>query len=81
MRSTTLLVAAVLAVPLLSAAPAIAITGGTESTRPYSFAGSFQPAYPRPPRADGHGCGVEVLASTRTPRRSDRARAGRRKRP
>ncbi|PRY41357.1 trypsin-like serine protease [Umezawaea tangerina] len=62
MRSTTLLAVAVVAAPLLSATPALAITGGTESTRPYSFAGSFQPAYPRPSRADGHGCGVEVLA-------------------
>jgi len=62
MRSTPLLATAVLAASLLSATPALAVTGGTESTLAYSFAGSFQPSYPRPPRADGHGCGVEVLA-------------------
>lgn len=47
---------------LLAALPAQAIVGGTESTRAYSFMGSFQPSYPAPPRPDGHGCGVEVLA-------------------
>ncbi|MCS7482625.1 trypsin-like serine protease [Umezawaea endophytica] len=62
MRSTPLLVVAVLAAPLLSAAPALAVVGGTESTSAYEFAGSFQPASPKPPRPDGHGCGVEVLA-------------------
>ncbi|MGW1209000.1 trypsin-like serine protease [Streptomyces sp. NPDC002499] len=46
----------------LAASPARAVVGGTESTRAYSFMGSFQPSYPAPPRADGHGCGVEVLA-------------------
>ncbi|WP_405560605.1 trypsin-like serine protease [Streptomyces sp. NBC_01180] len=45
-----------------AAQPAEAIVGGTESTHAYSFMGSFQPAYPMPPRSDGHGCGVEVLA-------------------
>ncbi|EOD65217.1 trypsin-like serine protease [Amycolatopsis vancoresmycina] len=52
----------VLAASLVLAAPAQAILGGTESTRAYSFMGSFQPSFPRPPRPDGHGCGVEVLA-------------------
>ncbi|MCO5973769.1 trypsin-like serine protease [Actinoallomurus soli] len=51
-----------LTAPLMAAFPAQAIVGGTESTRAYSFMGSFQPSFPRPPRADGHGCGVEVLA-------------------
>jgi hypothetical protein len=64
MRSRSLLIGAVLvaAAPLVLAAPAQAILGGTESARAYSFMGSFQPAFPRPPRPDGHGCGVEVLA-------------------
>ncbi|MFL1378775.1 MULTISPECIES: trypsin-like serine protease [unclassified Nocardiopsis] len=56
--------ALVLAAPLfpaLSAAPAQAVIGGAESTEAYSFMGSFQPAYPAPPRPDGHGCGVIVL--------------------
>ncbi|MEU6393655.1 serine protease [Streptomyces sp. NPDC046939] len=47
---------------LMAASPAQAILGGTESTHAYSFMGSFQPSYPAPPRPDGHGCGVEVLA-------------------
>jgi secreted trypsin-like serine protease len=47
---------------LMAASPAQAILGGTESTHAYSFMGSFQPSYPVPPRPDGHGCGVEVLA-------------------
>lgn len=46
----------------MAALPAQAIVGGTESTHAYSFMGSFQPSYPAPPRPDGHGCGVEVLA-------------------
>ncbi|MEU5265917.1 serine protease [Amycolatopsis sp. NPDC021455] len=60
MRSRSLLLAAVLA--LTVASPAEAIVGGTESARAYSFMGSFQPAFPAPPRPDKHGCGVEVLA-------------------
>ncbi|MEV0259956.1 trypsin-like serine protease [Streptomyces sp. NPDC050617] len=47
---------------MMAATPAQAIMGGTESTHAYSFMGSFQPAYPKSPRPDGHGCGVEVLA-------------------
>ncbi|GAB2579976.1 hypothetical protein GCM10027168_11010 [Streptomyces capparidis] len=47
---------------LMAASPAQAVLGGTESTHAYSFMGSFQPSYPAPPRPDGHGCGVEVLA-------------------
>ncbi|WP_128381475.1 trypsin-like serine protease [Streptomyces cavernae] len=47
---------------VMAALPAQGIVGGTESTRAYSFMGSFQPSYPAPPRSDGHGCGVEVLA-------------------
>ncbi|MBP2474523.1 hypothetical protein JOF53_003395 [Crossiella equi] len=64
MRSRSLLgvVVLALAAPVLGALPAQAIIGGTESTQAYSFMGSFQPAAPRPPRPDGHGCGVEVLA-------------------
>jgi secreted trypsin-like serine protease len=63
-RSLFLPVGAALALTttLISAYPAQAVVGGTESTQVYSFMGSFQPAYPAPPRADGHGCGVEVLA-------------------
>ncbi|MFE3828232.1 trypsin-like serine protease [Streptomyces sp. NPDC059092] len=64
MRSRSLLFGALLAVtaPLMAASPAQAVVGGTESTRAYSFMGSFQPSFPAPPRPDGHGCGVEVLA-------------------
>ncbi|MEU5926322.1 trypsin-like serine protease [Streptomyces antimycoticus] len=47
---------------LVPALPAQAIVGGTESTKAYSFTGSFQLSYPAPPRPDQHGCGVEVLA-------------------
>ncbi|MBK1789456.1 trypsin-like serine protease [Prauserella cavernicola] len=64
MRQRTLLLGVVLALTttLLAAVPAQAIVGGTESTRAYSFMGSFQPSFPAPPRDDQHGCGVEVLA-------------------
>ncbi len=65
MRKHSLLLGAAvlaLAAPLLSASPAQSVVGGTESAEPYSFMGSFQPAYPAPPRPDHHGCGVEVLA-------------------
>ncbi|XKK38948.1 hypothetical protein HFP72_31725 [Nocardiopsis sp. ARC36] len=64
MRRQLLLLGALcaLAVPLFTAVPAQAIVGGTESTRAYSFMGSFQPSYPAPPREDGHGCGVLLLA-------------------
>ncbi|MFJ4682612.1 trypsin-like serine protease [Streptomyces sp. NPDC088789] len=51
-----------LAAALLTPLPAQAVVGGTESTRAYSFMGSFQPSYPAAPRPDKHGCGVEVLA-------------------
>ncbi|MBB4688698.1 serine protease [Amycolatopsis jiangsuensis] len=64
MRKRSLVLAG-LCVPVLAAAgalPAQAIIGGHESNAAYSFMGSFQPDYPAPPRADGHGCGVEVLA-------------------
>lgn len=56
---------AVLCAPVLAvgaAVPAQAIIGGHDSSEAYPFMGSFQPEYPAPPRADGHGCGVEVLA-------------------
>ncbi|MFF0145230.1 secreted trypsin-like serine protease [Amycolatopsis sulphurea] len=56
---------AVLCAPVLAvgaAMPAQAIIGGHDSSEDYPFMGSFQPEYPAPPRADGHGCGVEVLA-------------------
>ncbi|WP_062429882.1 trypsin-like serine protease [Herbidospora daliensis] len=64
MRKRSLLFGAALVLaPFLSAvSPAQAIVGGHASPRAYSFMGSFQPAYPAPPRPDGHGCGVEVLA-------------------
>lgn len=64
MRRQLLLLGAAcaLAVPLFSAVPVQAIVGGTESTSTYSFMGSFQPSYPAPPREDGHGCGVLLLA-------------------
>lgn len=63
-HSLPLLVGVVLALTatVLGTTPASAVAGGTESTQAYSFMGSFQPAFPAPPRADGHGCGVEVLA-------------------
>ena len=47
---------------LVAPLSAQAVVGGTESTRAYSFMGSFQLSYPSPPRPDRHGCGVEVLA-------------------
>ncbi|MFI9455836.1 trypsin-like serine protease [Amycolatopsis sp. NPDC052450] len=66
MRRRSLLVAAgavlALAATFLTTHNAQAIVGGTKSAKAYSFMGSFQPSYPRPPRADGHGCGVELLA-------------------
>ncbi|MFI1018792.1 S1 family peptidase [Streptomyces sp. NPDC020965] len=64
MRSRSLLIGLVLALGTTTVATnqAQAIVGGTESTQAYSFMGSFQPAYPAPPRADSHGCGVVVLA-------------------
>ncbi|WP_020502233.1 trypsin-like serine protease [Sciscionella marina] len=64
MRKPRLLfgVAGALLVAVLSTAPALAIHGGAPAPHAYSFAGSFQPEYPAPPRADHHGCGVEVLA-------------------
>ncbi|GAA4621073.1 trypsin-like serine protease [Saccharopolyspora hordei] len=63
MRNRSLLLAAVLALaaPLVGAVPAQAVVGGTESTEPYPFMGSFQPSFPRSPHPDGHGCGVMVL--------------------
>ncbi|MFF5563983.1 trypsin-like serine protease [Streptomyces sp. NPDC012623] len=61
-RSPLLGAVLVLTVPLMAASPAQAIKGGTESSRAYSFMGSFQPSFPAPPRPDRHGCGVEVLA-------------------
>ncbi len=64
MRSRTLLAALVLAVTatVVTTAPAHAVVGGRPSTQSYEFMGSFQPDYPAPPRPDGHGCGVVVLA-------------------
>ena len=64
MRSHSLLLTVLFALisPLLTAVPAQAIVGGEESTRAYSFMGSFQPSYPAPPREDGHGCGVMLLS-------------------
>ncbi|MFD2417278.1 trypsin-like serine protease [Amycolatopsis pigmentata] len=64
MRKRSLLLSGVaaLAVSVMAAASAQAILGGAEATRSYSFMGSFQPSFPKPPRPDGHGCGVEVLA-------------------
>ncbi|MEU0840105.1 serine protease [Streptomyces sp. NPDC005962] len=51
-----------LAATLLAPSSAQAVLGGTESTRAYSFMGSFQPSYPASPHPDKHGCGVEVIA-------------------
>ncbi|MEU8820053.1 trypsin-like serine protease [Actinoplanes sp. NPDC048796] len=48
------------ALALSAAGPASAIRGGTEAARPYSFAGSLQ--RPESPRADGHVCGVTLIA-------------------
>jgi len=64
LRSRSLLVGVVLALVavLMGALPAQAVLGGSESTRAYSFIGSFQLGFPAPPRPDRHGCGVEVLA-------------------
>ncbi|MCM4084307.1 trypsin-like serine protease [Paractinoplanes hotanensis] len=42
-------------------APAMAIRGGHEAAKPYSFAGSLQ--RPDSPRDDGHVCGVTLIAS------------------
>lgn len=53
---------AALAAALLAPSSAQAVVGGAESTRAYSFMGSFQPSYPASPHPDGHGCGVEVIA-------------------
>jgi secreted trypsin-like serine protease len=63
MRSRSLLIGAVIALTatLIGALTAQAIVGGAESTRAYSFMGSFQPSFPAPPRPDHHRCG-EVLA-------------------
>ncbi|MEU5090173.1 serine protease [Streptomyces sp. NPDC021356] len=63
-RAAAVLTTAVIAATSTVAATpsAQAVVGGTESARAYSFMGSFQPSYPAPPRPDGHGCGVEVLA-------------------
>lgn len=52
-----LIVAVVLAV---TATPSFALLGGVESTQPYSFMGSLQRA--ESPRADGHVCGVTLIA-------------------
>ncbi|SOD62877.1 Trypsin-like peptidase domain-containing protein [Streptomyces zhaozhouensis] len=57
-----LLTGIALAAILVAPSPSQAVVGGTESTRAYSFMGSFQLSYPAPPRADQHGCGVAVLA-------------------
>ncbi|WP_445401130.1 trypsin-like serine protease [Streptomyces sp. LE64] len=64
MRKRSLMLGAVLALSAstVAADPARAVVGGTEATRPYAFMGSFQPSFPEPPRPDGHGCGVAVLA-------------------
>ncbi|MGW6307485.1 trypsin-like serine protease, partial [Streptomyces niveus] len=51
-----------LAATLVVLQPAQAVVGGTESTRAYSFMGSFQPSYPASSHPDKHGCGVAVLA-------------------
>ncbi|MFD4673465.1 trypsin-like serine protease [Lentzea sp. NPDC058450] len=42
--------------------PALAIRGGVEAPRAYSFSGSLQ--RPDSPRADGHTCGVTLVAPT-----------------
>jgi hypothetical protein len=60
--AAALAVWAVVAGASMTALPAHAIVGGTESARAYTFMGSFQPSFPAPPRPDKHGCGVEVLA-------------------
>jgi hypothetical protein len=57
---------ALLVVPLVPAAlaatvtPSFALRGGVESAQPYSFMGSLQRA--ESPRADGHVCGVTLIA-------------------
>ncbi|MFB6891529.1 trypsin-like serine protease [Kitasatospora sp. NPDC056327] len=44
---------------LVTALPAQAVVGGTESTQPYSFMASLQYDAPRP---DGHRCGAVLIA-------------------
>ncbi|MEV1246596.1 trypsin-like serine protease [Nonomuraea sp. NPDC049750] len=61
MRSRLLLVVPVaLAALAATATPSFALRGGVESVRPYSFMGSLQRA--ESPRADGHVCGVTLIA-------------------
>ncbi|SDG99996.1 Trypsin-like peptidase domain-containing protein [Lentzea fradiae] len=56
-----LLTAALAAATLTGAvSPALAIRGGTEAPAPYPFSGSLQ--RPDSPRADGHTCGVTLVA-------------------
>jgi hypothetical protein len=55
-----LVVPVALAAPAATATPAFALRGGVESVRPYSFMGSLQRA--ESPRADGHVCGVTLIA-------------------
>lgn len=45
---------------LLTATPALAISGGADSPAAYSFMGSFQ--RPDSPRPDGHACGATLIA-------------------
>lgn len=59
LRAAVVLVAALTAA-LPWATPALAIRGGAASAQPYSFAGSLQ--RPDSPRADGHVCGVTLIA-------------------
>ncbi|GAA2832293.1 trypsin-like serine protease [Crossiella cryophila] len=62
MRLQTTALAATLAVvaTMAGALPALAIKGGKQSPQPYSFMGSLQ--RPDSPRADGHVCGVTLIA-------------------
>ncbi|MDR7281184.1 trypsin-like serine protease [Catenuloplanes atrovinosus] len=57
---TAVVTGAAVAAAVLVATQASAIRGGQEATQPYSFAGSLQ--RPESPRADGHVCGVTLIA-------------------
>ncbi|MFJ6549537.1 trypsin-like serine protease [Microbacterium sp. NPDC091676] len=57
------LVAAVLAALLVlaGAAPALAISDGSDATESYPFMGAYKPGFPTPPGPGGNGCGVTLI--------------------
>jgi secreted trypsin-like serine protease len=60
-HSVVLASALALVAATTAAAPALAIRGGVESAQAYSFMGSLQRPFDSP-RADGHVCGVTLIA-------------------